>query len=163
MSVITGDVMVSSLLTVMILLIILSVPAIYITVRNSAKVINRYLLLKAVDESSESSQKHVADEWNVVKTPAVYITMFTEQLEKLNSLKSLSTQCILAVIISIILWFTAGYDDTMKVIVIAADIISILTVFYGRIYKNVYMHEYLEMLNETEKENGTGTIDTMYG
>lgn len=155
--------MVSSLLTVMIFLIILSVPAIFITVRNSAKVINKYLLLKALDDKSDSSPKHVADEWNVVKSPAIYITMFTEQLDKLNSLKALSTQCMLAVLISIVLWFTAGYDDTMKIVVIVADIISILTVFYGRIYKNVYMHEYLEMLNETEKENSTGTIDNMYG
>ena len=51
----------------------------------------------------------------------------------------------------------------MKIIVIVADIVSILTVFYGRFYKKVYMLEYLEMLNDTEKENSTGTIDTMYG
>ena len=47
------DTFASAMFTVMIILMIVSVPTIFITVRSSAKTIKRYMLLRSVDKAMD--------------------------------------------------------------------------------------------------------------
>ena len=51
----------------------------------------------------------------------------------------------------------------MQIPIIIADIISILTIIYGRFYRSVYKQEYLRILKETSEEHEFGAADSMYG
>ncbi|TQS77755.1 hypothetical protein [Candidatus Methanarcanum hacksteinii] len=157
------DTFASAMFTVMIILMIVSVPTIFITVRSSAKTIKRYMLLRSVDKADGQIPTQLINEWSAVKTPIVYISIITEELEKLNGLKNITSQCTLAILISIVLWFCPGYEKSLQIPIIIADIISILTIIYGRFYRSVYKQEYLRILKETSEEHEFGAADSMYG
>ena len=160
---ITVDTFASAMFTVMILLLIISVPTILITVRGSSKTIKRYIMLRSVDRIDDGIPPQLVNEWSAVKTPIVYISIITEELEKLNGLKNLTTQCMLAILISVVLWFCPGYDTSLQIPIIVADIISILAIIYGRFYRSVYKQEYLKILKETSEKEENGSADGMYG
>ena len=71
------DTFASAMFTVMIILIIVSVPTIFITVRSSAKTIKRYMLLRSVDKADGQIPTQLINEWSAVKTPIVYISIIT--------------------------------------------------------------------------------------
>lgn len=160
---ITMDTFASAMFTVMILLLIISVPTILITVRGSSKTIKRYIMLRSVDKIDDSIPPQLVNEWSAVKTPIVYISIITEELEKLSGLKNLTTQCMLAILISVVLWFYPGYDASLQIPIIVADIISILAIIYGRFYRAIYKQEYLKILKETSEKEEFGAADGMYG
>ncbi len=160
---VTIDTFATAMLTVMILLLITSVPTILITVRGSSRTIKRYIMLRSVDKIGDGIQPQLVNEWSAARTPIVYISIITEELEKLSGLKDLTTRCMLAILISVILWFYPGYDPSLQIPVIIADIISILAIIYGRFYRSVYEQEYLKILKETSEKEEPGAADGMYG
>lgn len=160
---ITTDTFASAMFTVMIILMVVSVPTILITVRASSKTIKRYILLRSVDKIDDRIPAQLVNEWSAVRTPIVYISIITEELEKLNGLKSLTTECMMAILISVILWFYPGYEASLQIPIIVADIISIVAIIYGRFYRAVYKQEYLKILKETSEKQESGAADGMYG
>ncbi len=156
----------SGVIAVIILMIVFSVPTIFLTVRGSSKMIKRYMILRSIadKENEDKVPKEVLNEWNAVKSPMVYITMISEQIEKLNNLRPLFFQAILAVIMSVILGFFAKYETSVLIMFIVIDVAAILGIIYGSVYMTIYKQEYLKILKElSNNDPSNGSADGMYG
>ena len=154
-----------AVLVVVILMIILSVPTIYLTVRSSAKLIKKYIALRSIKKVDDENKvpENVLNEWNAVKSTMGYATLINEQLERLNSLRPMFFQAELAIILSIILGIFAKFDEDVWILFIVVDAIAVLGLIYGGFYTYVYRREYLKMLKELSENADNGAADGMYG
>ncbi len=154
-----------AVLLVTILMIVLSVPTKYLTVRSSAKLIKKYIALRSIDKVDENKKipKNIMNEWNAAKSTMGYITLINEQLEKLSSLRPLFFQAELAVVLSIIVGIAGHFEENVWILFAVVDGIAILGLIYGGFYTFVYKREYLKMLKELNEKADNGAADGMYG
>ena len=160
------DMVVSSVMVVIMMLIILSVPSILLTVRNSAKLLKKYRLLRSIDiDEKDDVPPQILNEWNAVNSQMAYTTLITDEIEKLTGLRPAIFQCELAIILSIVLMIIPGFEIEVLILMIVLIAISVLTVIYGALNTKMYTMEYMRILSEinanNEKENKTA--DGMYG
>ena len=160
------DMVVSSVMVVIMMLIILSVPSILLTVRNSAKLLRKYRLLRSIDiDEKDDVPPQILNEWNAVNSQMAYTTLITDEIEKLTGLRPAIFQCELAIILSIVLMIIPGFEIEVLILMIVLIAISVLTVIYGALNTKMYTMEYMRILSEinanNEKENKTA--DGMYG
>lgn len=160
---ITYDTVCIGIMVVMILMMTISIPTIFLTVRSSAKLIKKYAALRSIDKMEEKTPKNVLNEWKTAKSTLGYTSIIAEQIEKLNSLRPMFFQAGLAIILSIILGIWPGYDSNMLILFIVLDVIVVLTLAYAVFYINVYKHEYVKILKEVNEESDNGSADGMYG
>lgn len=155
----------TAVMVVVMMLVILSVPVILLTVRNSAKLLKKYRLLRSIDISNQKDvPQQVMNEWNAVNSPMAYTTLITEEIEKLNGLRPTIFQSELAVVLMAVLAFIPGFETEMLWLIIALIIISVIAVLYGAINARMYTHEYLALLKELNDRNkDSGGADGMYG
>lgn len=161
-------VIVSSVMVVIMMLFIISVPSIYLTVRASSKQLKKYKVLRAIDDISEHKDvpPELVTEWNVVKSQMAYTTIITEEIERLGSLKPAFFQAELAIFLSIILAIWPHYETNVLILMIAVIIVSIVVLIYGKANTKMYSQEYLTLLSDMNKKAETGdngAADGMYG
>lgn len=160
------DMVVSSVMVVIMMLIILSVPSILLTVRNSAKLLKKYRLLRSIDiDENDDVPQQLLNEWNAVNSQMAYTTLITDEIEKLSGLKPAIFQCELAIILAIILMIVPGFETEVLILMIAMVAVSVLTVIYGALNTRMYTLEYVRILSEinADKEKENKTADGMYG
>ena len=160
------DMVVSSVMVVIMMLIILSVPSILLTVRNSAKLLRKYRLLRSIDiDEKDDVPPQLLNEWNAVNSQMAYTTLITDEIEKLSGLRPAIFQCELAILLTIILMIIPGFEIEVLILMIVLIAVSVLTVVYGALNTKMYTLEYMRILSEinanNEKENKTA--DGMYG
>ena len=160
------DMVVSSVMVVIMMLVILSVPSILLTVRNSAKLLKKYKLLRSIDIGEKDDvPAQVKNEWNAVNSQMAYTTLITEEIEKLSGLKPAIFQCEIAVLLMIILMIVPGCQTEVLILLVALIAVSVFAVIYGALNTRMYTLEYMRILSEinanNEKENKTA--DGMYG
>ena len=69
MAVIGEDMVVTAVMVVIMMLVILSVPSILLTVRNSARMLRKYRLLRSLDlDEDDDVPQEVRNEWNAVNS-----------------------------------------------------------------------------------------------
>ena len=166
MAVIGEDVVVSSVMVVIMMLVILSVPSILLTVRNSAKLLRKYRLLRSVDlEGKDDVPQELLNEWNAVNSQMAYTTLITDEIEKLSGLRPAIFQCEIAIILMVILMIYPGCELGVLILMIALIAVSLLAVIYGALNTKMYTMEYVRILNEMNSEsvNENKTADGMYG
>ena len=159
------DMVVSSVLVVVMLLVILSVPSILLTVRNSAKLLKKYKLLRSINISDKDDvPQQVLNEWNAANSQMAYTTLITDEIEKLTGLRPAIFQCEIAIILMIILLFTGCTTDVI-ILLIVLIAVSVLTVIYGALNTRMYTIEYVKILSEinAKNESENKTADGMYG
>jgi len=145
------------------LMIILSVPSILITVRNSSKQLKRYRTLRSItDLGKEPVPQHIVNEWNAVKSPIGYTTLITEEIERLNSLRPAIFQTEIAFVLIVFMAFIPGYSNDIFWVMIVLLVIVFATVIYGSMNIKMYTLEYLAILQELNN-NGEESLDSMYG
>ncbi len=155
----------SSILVVVMMLVILSVPSILLTVRNSAKLLRKYRLLRSIDISDKDDvPQQVLNEWNAANSQMAYTTLITDEIEKLTGLRPAIFQCEIAIILMIILLFTGCTTDVI-ILLIVLIAVSVLTVIYGALNTRMYTIEYVKILSEINEKNESEnqTADGMYG
>ena len=157
---------VSSVMVVIMMLIILSVPSILLTVRNSAKLLRKYRLLRSIDiDEKDDVPPQLLNEWNAVNSQMAYTTLITDEIEKLSGLRPAIFQCELAILLTIVLMIIPGFEIEVLILMIVLIAVSVLTVIYGALNTKMYTLEYMRILSEinanNEKENKTA--DGMYG
>ena len=160
------DMVVSSVMVVIMMLVILSVPSILLTVRNSAKLLRKYRLLRSIDiDEKDNVPAHVMNEWNAVNSQMAYTTLITDEIEKLSGLKPAIFQCEIAILLMIILMIVPGCQTEVLILMIALISVSVLAVIYGAMNTRMYTLEYMKILNEMNSENDekNKTADGMYG
>ena len=157
----------SSILVVVMLLVILSVPSILLTVRNSAKLLKKYKLLRSINISDKDDvPQQVLNEWNAANSQMAYTTLITDEIEKLSSLRPAIFQCEIAIILMIILLLVPpGCTLEVMILMIALIAVSALTVIYGALNTRMYTIEYVKILSEinAKNESENRTADGMYG
>ena len=80
---IDDSVIYTALVIISLLMVILSVPSIFLLSWNSTKQLNRYRVLRSFREMDDSSiPSHLLNEWTAVKTDVGYATLITEELDK---------------------------------------------------------------------------------
>ena len=166
MAVIGEDVVVSSVMVVIMMLVILSVPSILLTVRNSAKLLKKYRLLRSVDlEGKDDVPQELLNEWNAVNSQMAYTTLITDEIEKLSGLRPAIFQCEIAIILMVILMIYPGCELGVLILMIALIAVSLLAVIYGALNTKMYTMEYVRILSEmnSESANENKTADGMYG
>ena len=166
MAVIGEDVVVSSVMVVIMMLVILSVPSILLTVRNSAKLLKKYKLLRSVDlEGKDDVPQELLNEWNAVNSQMAYTTLITDEIEKLSGLRPAIFQCEIAIILMVILMIYPGCELGVLILMIALIAVSLLAVIYGALNTKMYTMEYVRILSEmnSESANENKTADGMYG
>ena len=165
MTAITMDTIVSSVVIVMMLLMIISVPSIILTVRGSSKLLKKYTLLRSIDkvEKNDKMPDHIVSEWEAIKSPLGYITLISNEIEKLDALKPALFQAELAVFLSIVLAIFAGFEQNVLILVIVLDVLCVFAVLYGGMYSYAYKKEYMKMLEALNNEEKDGKVDGMYG
>ena len=157
----------SSILVVVMLLIILSVPSILLTVRNSAKLLKKYRLLRSIDISDRDDvPQQVLNEWNAANSQMAYTTLITDEIEKLSGLRPAIFQCEIAIVLMIILLLVPpGCTLEVMILMIVLIVVSALTVIYGALNTRMYTIEYVRILSEinAKNESENKTADGMYG
>ena len=160
------DMVVSSVMVVIMMLVILSVPSILLTVRNSAKLLKKYKLLRSIDIGEKDDvPAQVKNEWNAVNSQMAYTTLITEEIEKLSGLKPAIFQCEIAVLLMIILMIVPGCQTEVLILLVALIAVSVFAVIYGALNTRMYTLEYMRILSEinSENEKENRTADGMYG
>ncbi len=161
-----ADMVVSSVMVVIMMLVILSVPSILLTVRNSAKLLKKYRLLRSIDiNERDGVPQQVLNEWNAANSQMAYTTLITDEIEKLSGLRPAIFQCEIAIILMIILIIVPGCELNVLILMISLIAVSAFAVIYGALNTKMYTYEYMNILSEmnSEKEAESKTADGMYG
>ena len=157
----------SSILVVVMMLVILSVPSILLTVRNSAKLLKKYKLLRSIDISDRDDvPQQVLNEWNAANSQMAYTTLITDEIEKLSGLRPAIFQCEIAIIMMIILLLVPpGCTLEVLILMIVLIAVSAFAVIYGALNTMMYTIEYVKILSEinAKNESENRTADGMYG
>ncbi len=160
------DMVVSSVMVVIMMLVILSVPSILLTVRNSARLLKKYRLLRSIDiNEKDNVPQQVLNEWNAVNSQMAYTTLITDEIEKLSGLRPAIFQCEIAVLLMIVLLIYPGCELGVLILMITLIAISVFAVIYGGLNTRMYTEEYMMILREMneESEGESKTADGMYG
>ena len=160
------DMVVASVMVVVMMLVILSVPSILLTVRNSAKLLKKYRLLRSIEiDEKDNVPPQVLNEWNAVNSQMAYTTLITDEIEKLTGLRPAIFQCEIAILLMIILIIFPGCETGVLILMISMITVSAFAVIYGALNTRMYTVEYMRILSEinAQKENENRTADGMYG
>ena len=160
---ITADILFGALMIVALFLIILSTPTIVLAVRASAKLLNRYRILRAVDDLDEKTvSKQMLEEWNSVKSPLSYTAILSEEIERLGALRQATLHSEIAVAILAFMIFYPGYENSVLIGVIGIASVVVLIIIYGMRNLRRYVREYVEALAEMDV-NGDEAVSRIYG
>lgn len=154
-----------AMIIVVLLLVVLSVPTLVLTVRNSSKLLRRYMLLRSLDNVGDAPVQ-IQREWDNIKSTIGYTTAVVEEIESLGSLRPTMFQVqVAAVLIAFLLMadLFGSYIATDVAVFLAFLLaICLLAMRYGSRNINKYLEEYSAVLKQLES-NGGESFDNMYG
>ena len=152
-----------AILIVAILLVVLSIPSILLTVRGSSKLLSRYRLLRSVEQSNtDNIPKIILNEWTAVKSPLTYVTMLSEEIERLNTLRPAVLQAEIASVLIILLAVVPQFERDVLIAMIAILVVVFASLIYARMNAHSYAVEYVTTMSELET-NGGESHDMIYG
>ena len=153
----------SALILIVLLMVILSVPSIFILSWNAFKQLKRYMLLRAIRGVDDSTlPPNMIDELNAVRTDIGYATVITEELEKVSGIRSQMFQCYLAGVLIVIMAFVPGYETDVLILMMVLLALCIVAVIYGSRAMKALGKEYISLVREMQ-EKGEKANDNMYG
>lgn len=148
-----------AVIVVAILLVVLSIPSLLLTVRESSRLLKRYKLLRCIGpEDVGSLPKTIKDEWGSVNSPLTYATMLSEEMERLGSLRPAVLQAEIGFVLIVFLAVVPRFEENVLVfmlLVLAAIMISII---YSRMNLRRYSREYVVIISELESNGGNHDI-----
>ncbi|MCL2608001.1 MAG: hypothetical protein FWD92_05560 [Methanomassiliicoccaceae archaeon] len=160
---ISSDLLFSALMIAALFLIILSTPTIILAVRSSSKLLNRYKILRSVEDLEEGLvSKQALEEWNNVRSPLSYTALLSEEIERLGALRQAMLHSEIAIAVLILLAIYPGYETDVLITVIAIVSAVLFVVLYGRKNLKRYIHEYVGALAEISV-NGDEAVSRIYG
>ena len=157
------DMIYSALVLITLLMVILSVPSIFLSSWTASKQLKRYVALRqfrGVDDSDIPAA--LLNEWNSVKSDVGYATLITEELEKMAALRSPMFQAELAIILIIVMAFVPGYETAVLVLMMTLLALCVVAVIYGTRAMKLYGAEYVKLIREMAEKGEKGN-DSMYG
>lgn len=153
----------TALVIISLLMVILSVPSIFLLSWNSVKQVNKYRFLRAFKEMDDSTiPAGLLNDWTAVKTDIGYAALITEELEKMGSIRSPMFQAEIASLLIVIMAFVPGYTTPVLILMMSLLALCIIAVIYGSKSLKTISKEYALLLREME-EKGEKANDNMYG
>jgi len=153
----------SALILIVLLMVILSVPSIFILSWNAFKQLKRYMLLRALRGMDDSSlPPNMIEELNTVRSDIGYATAITEELEKVSGIRSQMFQAELAIMLIAIMAFVPGYETDVLILMMTLLALCIIAVIYGGRAMRALGKEYVSLVHEMQ-EKGEKANDNMYG
>lgn len=153
----------SALVLIVLLMVILSVPSIFIISWNAFKQLKRYVLLRALRGMDDASlPPNMIEELNTVRTDIGYATAITEELEKVGGIRSQMFQAELAIVLIVVMAFVPGYESDVLVLMMVLLALCIIAVIYGGRAMRALGKEYVSLVKEMQ-EKGERANDNMYG
>ncbi|MDY5872838.1 MAG: hypothetical protein SPJ57_06420, partial [Candidatus Methanomethylophilaceae archaeon] len=99
----------SALVIVTLMMVLLSVPSIFITLSRSARQYKKYTALRLLTKM-EDIPKNSLGEWNAVKSDVGYISLITEEIERMGALRPALFNSEIAAILIVVLMIYPGYE-----------------------------------------------------
>ena len=150
-----------ALLVIALLMAVTSIPTLIISARNAYKLLRRYKALRMLKDMDDIPS-HIMDEWNAVNNNINYVTIMTEELEKLNALRPAIFQAEVAIVLMVFMAFVPGYTSDLMAPMIVIIALSVVATLFGYRCIKKYTEEYVKLLVEI-KEKGKDYTEGMYG
>ena len=153
----------TAMVLITLLMVILSVPSIFLLSWNGVKQLKRYMFLRALREMNDSDiPANLLNEWTSVRSDIGYATLITEELEKMSSIRSPMFQAEISAVLIIVMAFVPGYETNVLILMMCLLALCIIAVIYGGKALRTMSKEYVKLAQEME-EKGEKSNDTMYG
>ena len=137
-------------------LVILSIPTVFLTVWNSSKLLKKYQLIRRVPATYERNiPEEFLTEWNAINTDINYVSLISDEIDRLNNLSSPIFHTLLAVILLGILSIVPGFDNQIFPLILGLIVVGIITVIFGHVVRVRYHIEYEGVIdNMSNDEEG---------
>lgn len=144
-----------AVLVVAILLIVLSIPSMILTVRESSRILRRYRLLRQIGPGDVGGlPKTIRDEWSSVSSPLTYATMLSEEIERLGSLRPAVLQAEIGLVLIVFLAIVPRFEFDVLLCMLAVIAAVIASLIYRRRNSDRYSCEYVMVISELESNGG---------
>ena len=100
-------------------------------------------------------------EWNAVKTDVGYITVLTEELEKVGALRAALFNSEISAILIVILMFVPGFEKDVFILMFILLALCIIALIFGYRVTKRYGEEYVNVARSMSGK-GEESKDSMY-
>lgn len=152
----------SALVIVVLFMVLLSLPSIYVTLRHSSKQFRKYKQLRQMMERGISdAPPKMVHEWNAVKTDVGYITVLTEELEKVGALRAALFNSEISAILIVVLMFIPGFEKDVFILMSILLALCVFALIFGYRVTKLYGEEYVNVARSMSGK-GEESKDSMY-
>lgn len=156
------DTVFSALVVVTLLLILLSVPSILVTLYHSSRQFSKYGKLRLMKERPIADiPPKMAHEWNAVRTDVGYLTVISEELEKIGALRPALFNSEVSIILIVVLMFVPGFEPGVFAFMSCLLVICFLSLVLAFRTMKRYGEEYVAISRNMSEKNGDSK-DNMY-
>ena len=150
----------SALVIVTLMMVLLSVPSIFITLSRSARQYKKYTALRLLTKM-EDIPKNSLGEWNAVKSDVGYISLITEEIERMGALRPALFNSEIAAILIVVLMIYPGYETDVMVLMCVLLALCVVAMIYGYVNMKRFGEEYLNTVRKMA-DDGHDSNDNMY-
>ena len=152
----------SALVIVVLFMVLLSLPSIYVTLTHSSKQFKKYRQLRQMMARGVTEvPPKMTHEWNAVKTDVGYITVLTEELEKVGALRAALFNSEISAILIVILMFVPGFEKDVFILMFILLALCIIALIFGYRVTKRYGEEYVNIARSMSGK-GEESKDSMY-
>ncbi len=157
-----SDTIFTALTVVVLLMVLLSLPSIYVTLSHSSRQFKKYKRLRQmlVNGVVDVPPKMV-HEWNAVKTDVGYITVLSEELEKVGALRSALFNAEISALLIVIMMFVPGFETDVFILMFILLALCIFSLIFGYRVTKRYGEEYVNVARSMSGK-GEESKDSMY-
>lgn len=157
------DMIYSALILITLLMIILSVPSIFLSLWTASKQLKKYITLRKF-KGMDGTQvpPHLLEEWNTVRTDVGYAALITEEIEKMGTLRAPLFQSELAIVLIIVMAFFPGYETPVLIFMMTLLAICVAAIIYSNRVTKRYGMVYIGLIREMSAK-AEESDDVMYG
>ena len=157
-----SDTIFTALTVVVLFMVLLSLPSIYVTLSHSSRQFKKYRKLRQLMSSGVvDAPPKMVHEWNAVKTDVGYITVLSEELEKVGALRSALFNAEIAAILIVVMMFIPGFETGVFIFMFILLALCVISLVYGYKVTKLYGEEYVNIAR-TLSGKGEESKDSMY-
>ena len=152
----------SALVIVVLFMVLLSLPSIYVTLTHSSRQFKKYRQLRQMMEKGVTDiPPKMSHMWNAVKTDVGYITVLTEELEKVGALRAALFNAEISAILIVVLMFIPGFETDVFILMFILLALCIIALVFGYRVTKRYGEEYVNVARSMSGK-GEESKDSMY-
>jgi len=153
-----------AVMLIAVFLVVLSLPTVELTVRNSSRLMKRYRYLRSIEriDSEGEVPRAMLDEWKAVRNSVGYAAMISDEIGRLNGLRPTMLQAEIAIVLIVLLMLLGTFTPEVMWLMSVVIVLTLTSVVYGALNSKTYIDEYITLLMSVE-EKDEEAIDAIYG